>query len=300
MIERAHARRGRADAAEPSDQRDVRRTSRRTSRLTVGAADDALEREADRVADEVIARMPASCFDGRGPTRIVRSTATSRVEPEVGYEGGATSPQLAGRIGSASGWSAAPRRAPRPHGARFRCRLRRRSDPRRQPPARPGGGRGVHPRVADPLRPGRYDPASRAGQRLLAHELTHVVQQTGHVRRMSPVIQRDLGFEFESDGFRTRPTHNKGGSLPATPFPDAGTAMATFSRNGTTRVAKGKALLAKPDIEIQADDRGTDSDLEAVTTHFPETTNGRQRLAQAMNDLELLIGDGTPRRRGRS
>ena len=222
MIERAHTRRERV-VAEAADEHDVRPPSRRTSKLTVGAADDALEREADRVADEVIARMPASCFDGRGPTRIVRSTGPARAEPEVGYEGGEISPQLAGRIGSAAGGT--------PPRGELRGRMEHAFD------ADFGAVR-IH--AASPLpaqiaaeaftlgsrihfAPGHYDPASRARQRLLAHELTHVVQQTGRIRRMSPVIQRDPGFEFESDGFRTRRTHNKGGSLPATPFPDAGT-----------------------------------------------------------------------------
>ena len=37
---------------------------------------------------------------------------------------------------------------------------------------------------------GQYAPSTREGQRLLAHELTHVVQQSGRVSR--PFIQRDL------------------------------------------------------------------------------------------------------------
>jgi len=40
--------------------------------------------------------------------------------------------------------------------------------------------------------PGRYNPGTHAGNRLLAHELTHVVQQGG---KSSPVVQRDGFFE---------------------------------------------------------------------------------------------------------
>ena len=50
------------------------------------------------------------------------------------------------------------------------------------------------------MRSGEYRPDSRSGRRLLAHELTHIVQQTGH---RSPVIQRacaDGTWEYEVDG----------------------------------------------------------------------------------------------------
>ena len=37
---------------------------------------------------------------------------------------------------------------------------------------------------------GKYKPRTADGQRLLAHELTHVVQQTRRGGRASPVVQR--------------------------------------------------------------------------------------------------------------
>jgi hypothetical protein len=37
---------------------------------------------------------------------------------------------------------------------------------------------------------GKYHPSAAAGKQLLAHELTHVIQQTGGVRRLAPGIQR--------------------------------------------------------------------------------------------------------------
>jgi hypothetical protein len=47
------------------------------------------------------------------------------------------------------------------------------------------------------FRKGAYEPGSRPGQELLAHELTHVVQQSGGVQA-NEMIQRDVGFEFEN------------------------------------------------------------------------------------------------------
>ena len=56
------------------------------------------------------------------------------------------------------------------------------------------------------FRQDEYDPASRSGQALLAHELTHVVQQTGGAVQRSPArVQRKFAFvdggsgEFEKD-----------------------------------------------------------------------------------------------------
>jgi hypothetical protein len=41
------------------------------------------------------------------------------------------------------------------------------------------------------FRQGAYEPSSRGGQELIAHELTHVVQQNGGAVQRSPEIQRD-------------------------------------------------------------------------------------------------------------
>jgi hypothetical protein len=54
---------------------------------------------------------------------------------------------------------------------------------------------------------GRYDPGATAGKRLLAHELAHVVQQTGGALRkpaaLTGLVQRDGGKKFTADLPRT-------------------------------------------------------------------------------------------------
>ncbi|MBD1859846.1 MULTISPECIES: DUF4157 domain-containing protein [Leptolyngbya] len=47
------------------------------------------------------------------------------------------------------------------------------------------------------FRQGMYEPGTRSGQELIAHELTHVVQQNASSIHRS-VIQRKVGFEFET------------------------------------------------------------------------------------------------------
>jgi hypothetical protein len=47
------------------------------------------------------------------------------------------------------------------------------------------------------FRQGAYEPSSRSGQELIAHELTHVVQQNGGAVQRSPSLQRDGEVESE-------------------------------------------------------------------------------------------------------
>jgi hypothetical protein len=99
--------------------------------------------------------------------------------PEVGLAGGAISAGLAGRITSASGGATLPPRtlARMEHGfgASFAgVRIHANSELPRQIAA-DAFTAGTHVHFA----PGLYDPSSTTGERLLAHELTHVVQQGG-------------------------------------------------------------------------------------------------------------------------
>jgi hypothetical protein len=194
----------------------TRRTRPRVQRrLVVGAAKDPLELEADRVADEVmrVLRSPstslAASFGAGQPTRIRRHAGHEHhgehdgAGPEVGMAGGEISAGLASRIASTSGGMPLPAdtRARMEHGfgASFpSVRIHPDSDLPRQIAA-DAFTTGTHVHFA----PGQYDPSSTAGERLLAHELTHVVQQggagvarhtsSGHVQRHSSFEHLMLG-----------------------------------------------------------------------------------------------------------
>ena len=53
------------------------------------------------------------------------------------------------------------------------------------------------------FRKGEYNPSSKSGQELIAHELTHVVQQKScnDVQKKSALIQRAVGFEYQIPWF---------------------------------------------------------------------------------------------------
>jgi hypothetical protein len=176
---------------EPTASRAVRRSSPGRS-LVVGAADDALEAEADTVAADVLRRLqgragdsgPAGSFAGARSVRIARSTsAPAGSVPEVGREGGTISPGLAGRIRSAGGGEALSARTLQRMESGFAASFAGVRVHANSP--LPGEmsahaftlGSDIH------FAPGAYAPGGVAGERLLAHELTHVVQQGGAVAR---------------------------------------------------------------------------------------------------------------------
>ena len=159
------------------------------AKLTVGAANDPFEREADRVADSVMralgragaaADVPAG--DGLDPMSISRHAGHAGHDhgpPEVGFAGGSISDELSTRIRSSGGGrpldDGVRRRMEHGFGADFSS-VRIHANSALPPTIAADAftvGRSIH--FAD----GQYDPSNSAGQRLLAHELTHVVQQGG-------------------------------------------------------------------------------------------------------------------------
>ncbi|MFF1696521.1 DUF4157 domain-containing protein [Streptomyces sp. NPDC058257] len=134
-------------------------------KLTVGPADDAYEREADRIAERITGPPGA-----QGGTPLVRR----RVSPDAGAPGDTVAPTTGGQP-----LSVATRAFMEPRFGHDFGRVRVHTDA-----GAAASARAVH---ADAytlghhlvFAAGRYAPETSQGQRLLAHELTHVVQQTG-------------------------------------------------------------------------------------------------------------------------
>jgi hypothetical protein len=164
------------------------RTRRRVvvqRKLTVGAVDDPAEREADRMADEVLSAVRST--DVVSPqmaesTRIARSVRRS-VRAGTGFKGGDLDSEMTNRIRSSAGGGSALDAGTQSSmesafGASFgSVRVHRDSDLAPSINARAfTAGADIH------FAPGEYTPGSASGQRLLAHELAHVVQQGDAVR----------------------------------------------------------------------------------------------------------------------
>lgn len=156
--------------------------------LEVGPVDDPLEKQADRRAADVVRAL------GVGPpptTNVRRSPAPAGGDlPAAGPAGGELDAATASRIRGASGGR------PLEAGTRgrfeqamgedlSRVRIFRNSTLAPQLGARAfTHGRDVH------FAPGEFAPDTPAGQHVLAHELTHVGQQTGTAQRTPDVVRR--------------------------------------------------------------------------------------------------------------
>ena len=187
------------------------------AKLVVGAVDDSLEAEADRMADTVVARLAAA------PAADAPLAETHRVEDDellqgsrtpdthrakedeeplqgsrvtrsavIGAEGGEVDADLEARL-RAGGGSPLPEavRAPmeQAFGADFSAvRIA-------ENPAASEIGAAAYATGNDIVfAPGRFQPDSPAGQHLLAHELAHVVQQSGGaVQRERAEALADIG-----------------------------------------------------------------------------------------------------------
>ena len=94
------------------------------------------------------------------------------------------------------------------------------------------------------FRAGHYDPDSRAGQRLLAHELTHVVQQRGGQQRPGVSAPGDAA-EIEAD----RMSDALVGGQSALPTPNAAPSAVARQDAGVTDDADAGAVPGAPEAE---------------------------------------------------
>lgn len=193
------------------------------AKLTVSAPDDPYEREADRVADQVmrmpqpvvqracpacaaggppcpkcqrvahqVMRMPESNLKpdrANAPTgSLVQRKVTGRSGPGIG-----TTPSIGQDVLSSQGQplDAATRAFFEPRFGHDFSNVRVHADNRATESAQSINARAYTLEHNVVFGAGQYEPGTTAGQRLLAHELTHVVQQQGSI--VTPRIQRRDG-----------------------------------------------------------------------------------------------------------
>lgn len=166
------------------------------TKLAIGASNDPLEREADRVADQVLA-APANPSVGAAAPKIQRDSRDSDAAAQ-------DAPASVDRALASSG---SPLDAPLRHDMEQRfghdfSRVRIHADSAAQQSARDVSAKAYTAGQDIAFGAGQFAPATSAGRHLLAHELTHVVQQgaaTGTVRREVDLKDFEAPTEF-SDG----------------------------------------------------------------------------------------------------
>lgn len=152
------------------------------TKLTIGASNDPLEQEADRVADQVLA-APLSSTVGGASQHIQRYTG----QPT---ERSRTAPASVDRVLSSSGKPLEPAlRQDMEHrfGHDF-SQVRVHSGSTAEQSARDVNANAYTVGHNVVFNEGQFAPTTHEGRRLIAHELTHVLQQSG--KNMQPTIQR--------------------------------------------------------------------------------------------------------------
>jgi Domain of unknown function (DUF4157) len=148
-------------------------------KLTIGQADDPYEREADRVADQVI-HMPASQSGGHGlAITPVTSNLARRKESRGAAESPATAPPIVQEALSSPGHpiDAAIRTYFEPRFGNDLGGVRLHTDARAAESAQAMDALAYTVGRDIVFGAGQYNPHTHTGRRLVAHELTHVVQQ---------------------------------------------------------------------------------------------------------------------------
>jgi hypothetical protein len=155
------------------------------AKLTIGAVDDPAEREADRVADQVM-RMPEPVRQSTADGTVRRMCPDCEGELQRSASGGANSTASRASGAAEAAIGALGRGAPLPVSERafFAPRFGRSFDNVRihngdnaAAAARAIGARAFTLGDDIAFATGEYRPGSAQGRRLIAHELTHTVQQ---------------------------------------------------------------------------------------------------------------------------
>src|SRR5262245_9796019 len=152
-------------------------------KLAVGSSDDPLEREADRVASQVLSRH-ADATVSATPLSIRRLT----VFPSAG-PGASASPASVDRTlaGPGAALDAGLRKDMEQRFGHDFSRVRIHTGPLAEQSARDVDAHAYTVGPSIVVDAGRFSPGTSEGRRLLAHELTHVVQQSGaHALRTDP------------------------------------------------------------------------------------------------------------------
>jgi Domain of unknown function (DUF4157) len=142
-------------------------------KLTIGASNDPLEREADRVADQVLA-APAHTAVSNAPPRIQRFTRQTAGQADM------EAPASVDRVLSSPGSPLEPA-LQQDMGQRFGhdfSRVRLHTSAAAEQSTRDVNAHAYTVGHNIVFGAGRFTPQTHEGRRLIAHELTHVVQQS--------------------------------------------------------------------------------------------------------------------------
>ena len=119
------------------------------------------------------------------------------------------------------------------------------------------------------FRQGAYEPSSRGGQELIAHELTHVVQQNNNTVNRQ-LIQRAIGFEFEFGQWRSYKNDED-----------------------KSRLAKGEEIISGKGYKVEGEDADDKvSAVEVVTKPYTTKQEALESVTEAQGKMQSMFNDG--------
>lgn len=167
------------------------------TKLAVSTPGDQYEQEADRIADQVMSMQGSGAISPTGPASQVQrkcSTCEDEEDKQLMRTATGASPLTApGNVVPAAGGQPLPAESLSFFGSRFGydfSGVRIHSDSRAHEAARSVNAAAFTLGQDVVFDAGRYAPNSDAGRKLLAHELTHVVQQSSGVNNSQLKVQR--------------------------------------------------------------------------------------------------------------
>ncbi|WP_414577266.1 DUF4157 domain-containing protein [Anabaena sp. CCY 9402-a] len=120
------------------------------------------------------------------------------------------------------------------------------------------------------FRQGAYQPSTQGGQELIAHELTHVVQQNHHTVNRQ-LIQRAVGFEFEFGEWKSYKNDDK-----------------------KSRLNKGEEIISGNGYKIEGEDTydAQVSAVEVVTKPYTTQQEALESVTEAQGKMQSMFKDG--------
>lgn len=248
-------------------------------KLAISRPGDRWEKEADRIADQVVSERSAP-VTGPLPVMPVVQRQPEEEEEEVlqAKEAGPTAVRTGDATAQAAravagGWSPLPRTVRaffEPRFGHWLGHVRIHTGTEAQSAARGIGARAYTLGRDIAFAAGQYRPDSNAGRHLLAHELTHTLQQGAGVMRRQPA-----GAQPAAPVQPTQVTFNFD-ATQAIPAAAGGTATLTASTNGTqvtwsitagtAAVAAGTTIAANGDITLAAAQAGGSLNARATNS----------------------------------
>jgi len=253
-------------------------------KLAIGATDDPLELEADRVADQVMADSHSAV-----------SRATPRIQRYSGNASGKTeaAPASVDRVLASPGRpldSALQQDMGQRFGKDF-SRVRLHSGAAAERSAHDANAHAYTVGHDIVFGSGRFAPATREGQRLLAHELTHVVQQTGDVLRRAPDAKALKEFDERAKKIREHPVFVK---LKATGKRETAEILAIIRKrdDALVQLKKLETLFDTPEADEKAQSAETTFEIERAATQNVERLK-RPKESVHKEDEEGISKDKT-------